>query len=32
MQEQNQARQLEVELIAITPDAQKVIELAGRSG
>jgi len=31
MQEQNQARQLEVELIAITPDAQKVIELAGRT-
>jgi len=31
MQEQNRARQLEVELIAITPDAQKVIEQAGRT-
>jgi thymidylate synthase (FAD) len=31
MNQQNNARQLEVELIAITPDAQKVIEQAGRT-
>jgi thymidylate synthase (FAD) len=31
MQQQNQARQLEVELVAITPDPQKVIEQAGRT-
>jgi thymidylate synthase (FAD) len=31
MQQQNQARQMEVELVAITPDAQKVIEQAGRT-
>jgi thymidylate synthase (FAD) len=31
MPQQNQAKQLEVELIAITPDPQKVIEQAGRT-
>ena len=31
MQQQTQARQLEVELVAITPDPQKVIEQAGRT-
>jgi len=31
MQQQNCARQLEVELVAITPEPQKVIEAAGRT-
>ena len=31
MQQQTQAKELEVELIAITPDPQKVIEQAGRT-